>query len=193
MTVKTDHFPINSLRCNEEYFMIAKQNVKVYSLQNNFNLRSFRRQYSYSYKKTQLSDRLLLSEQLTFSRTGILQLPFWTYHFESLLGPQQVEHGLQVLLDVAAALGAVLARPGPRDQPLIGGQHQRRALAREVAFAQAATTTPHVQSAGINQRHKVVKTCTNPYYLLWSWRRRTRPFHRCTFKCNRTFAYLAQL
>lgn len=62
MAVRTDLFPIISLRCNEEDFMIAKQNVKVYSLQNNFNLRSFRRQYSYSYKKIQLSDRLLLSE-----------------------------------------------------------------------------------------------------------------------------------
>lgn len=93
---------------------------------------------------------------LTFPRIGTLQLPLSTYHFESLLGPQQVEHGLQVLLDVAAALGAVLARPGPRDQTLIGGQHQRRALAREVAFAQAATNTPQDKSPSSQDVHKPI-------------------------------------
>lgn len=61
-----------------------------------------------------------------------------------------------MLLDVAAALGAVLARPGPRDQTLIGGQHQRRALAREVAFAQAATNTPQDKSPSSQDMHKPI-------------------------------------
>lgn len=53
-------------------------------------------------------------------------------HLERLLGPQQVEHGLQVLLDVAPG-GAVRA-----GEAVMAGQHQRRALAREVALGQAS-------------------------------------------------------
>lgn len=78
------------------------------------------------------------------------------------------------MLDVAAALGAVLARPGPRDQTLIGGQHQRRALAREVAFAQAATTnTPQDKSPSSQDMHK-------PIIIF------------CRLECDCTFDHLAQ-
>lgn len=53
-------------------------------------------------------------------------------HLERVLRAQQVEHGLQVLLDVGAHAPAASAHAVRRRQ------HQRRALPREVALAQAA-------------------------------------------------------
>ena len=60
---------------------------------------------------------------------------YLTHHFEGLFGPEQVEHGLQVLLYVASCRGDAPGRPGA----LVRRQHQCRAFSREIAFAQAAT------------------------------------------------------
>lgn len=46
-----------------------------------------------------------------------------TDHFKCFHRPEQVEHGLEVLLDITAACGGGLASPGPGGQPFIGGQH----------------------------------------------------------------------
>lgn len=67
------------------------------------------------------------------------------YHFERFLGPQQVKHRLQMLLDVAAAADRRLtggelirylteASTVAALKSLVRAQHQHRSLAGEVAF-----------------------------------------------------------
>lgn len=69
------------------------------------------------------------------TRVGALQLH---RHLEGLLGAQQVEHGLQVLLDVAPA------RPVRAREALMGRQHQGGPLAGEVALGQASAIVASV-------------------------------------------------
>lgn len=57
------------------------------------------------------------------------------HHFQSLLRPEEVEHGLQMLLDVVAL--ALL--PPARFLGLRCRKHQSRTLSREVTFAEAET------------------------------------------------------
>lgn len=68
-----------------------------------------------------------------------------SYHLERLLGSQQVEHGLQVLLDVGAAAPRADATHATAagTQALVGGQNQRSALARKVALAETETHAKH--------------------------------------------------
>lgn len=69
-----------------------------------------------------------------------------TYHLERLLRAQQVEHGLEVLVDVAGGCGGggggqgAALPPVPRAAPRPAArQNHRRAFARKVALAEAAT------------------------------------------------------
>lgn len=59
----------------------------------------------------------------------------FAYHLQCFLLPEQIEHGLQMLLDVAALVVRLSARAaGPLS---LGRQHQGRGLARKVTFAEA--------------------------------------------------------
>ena len=58
-----------------------------------------------------------------------------TDHFESLLGPQEIKHRLQMLLYVASC-----RRNSPRwSGSFVGWQYKRCPFSREVTFAKAET------------------------------------------------------
>lgn len=68
-----------------------------------------------------------------------------SYHFERLLGAQQVEHGLQMVLDVAGRVRAGRRQP-PVAAALRPAQHHGRALVREVALIEAAKSMTYLLS-----------------------------------------------
>lgn len=74
-----------------------------------------------------------------------------TYHFQSLLRPEEVEHGLQVFLDVVA-----LALLSPARLLGLCREHQGRTLAREVTFAEAETNIRTLAAAGEENKVSVV-------------------------------------